>query len=83
MVLGDVDYDLPPCPFCGKTSTLGVYSDIDMMGSDEYEQEDVVSDLSYCVNCDFNKGGCGATGGFRGSKVEAVAVWTTRLGTGK
>ena len=70
--------ELKPCPFCGKSETL-VWADA--------KQEEVCGRFDECeadmcltgsVFCSVNNGGCGASGGFRYIKEEAIAAWNTR-----
>lgn len=61
--------NLKPCPFCGKTETVAVYSAEEIDNSDsEY----------YAVCCDYHKGGCGAVGGYRETQEQAVKIWNQR-----
>jgi hypothetical protein len=57
------------CPFCGNVTSLTVILNT---CDDEYCK-------SYAVLCDYTHGGCGATGGYRESDKEAIAVWNLRL----
>ena len=35
----------------------------------------------FTVVCDWGKGGCGASGGYRGTEEEAVKAWNRRPGS--
>ena len=63
---------LKPCPFCGNTQPK-LLRDADIS---IYYQGHVPVD--YAVVCDATKGGCGATGGFAGSKEKAAYNWNKR-----
>ena len=57
---------LKPCPFCGSTAI-------------DIEDKFTFRTFYYAV-CNYNKGGCGATGGTRDNEEEAVEVWNRRVG---
>lgn len=67
---------LNSCPFCGKTEIVV----LDANEIDEYDQDSErwVPDPCYAAICDFNEGGCGATGGYRPTDLEAAAAWNQR-----
>ena len=54
--------ELKPCPFCGG-------------GEIKVGQPFT---HKFCVYCDNSEGGCGAEGGLRASREEAIAAWNTR-----
>lgn len=56
-----------PCPFCVKLDSVRLVS-----GDEEYSKKF----FAYC--CDFLKGGCGATGGYKLGEKEALLAWNTR-----
>lgn len=71
---------LLPCPFCGKSvivcftdarelATCGRYADC------EEDDCDMVA-----VVCDYTRGGCGATSGYRETEEEAAELWNRRAG---
>ena len=51
------------CPHCGKSNIV----------LDEDENTNMKSFV-----CDFNNGGCGASGGYRETKEEAIEAWNRR-----
>lgn len=58
------------CPFCGHWAVLG----------NNESDEDYNAYFPYFqVVCDFNKGGCGASGGFRKTIDEAIDAWNERV----
>jgi len=64
------DISLLPCPFCGHRS--------------EVTEEWISSGLheggySWLVRCNYLNGGCGAKGGARTSKEDAIEAWTKRV----
>lgn len=67
--------DLKRCPFCGKSvAHISTYQEIE--GCENFE---VCNDCDYvAVICDFNKGGCGASSGFRRTEKEAIDLWNRR-----
>lgn len=66
-----------PCPFCGQKETLFVYDSNEMqmryMGDEDYDETP-----GYLVSCDYLRGGCGASSGYKETKEEAVQLWNTR-----
>lgn len=58
---------LKPCPFCGAKTSV----EIEIDDEDDYA-------TNYAVNCDYSKGGCGATSGYRQTKAEAIELWNKR-----
>lgn len=59
-------HEIKPCPFCGNKNV---------------EIRDVWherNNYSLAVNCNYTKGGCGATGGSRTSEAEAIEAWNRR-----
>jgi len=67
------------CPFCGQQHTLEIIRGSELMDED---QEYWMHSESFAVICSAakpnGKGGCGATGGFMQTEVEAVNVWNRR-----
>lgn len=66
------EYDvshLQRCPHCGKQEVLEIVCD------DETED----CSYFYSIVCNLNKGGCGASGGYRDSKKEAIETWNKRF----
>jgi Lar family restriction alleviation protein len=68
--------NLKPCPFCGKTEII-------VLNANEISELDRDSELwaddpAFAAVCDFNKGGCGATGGYRETVTEASETWNRR-----
>ena len=73
--------DLLPCPFCGRTDTLGVYLWADI--EDNYDSADEYDRTHYAVCCDNLKGGCGATKGCDCETPEQAAEeWNRRADNG-
>lgn len=68
--------EIKPCPFCKSQKAPELSSCIDMEACVDFEACE--SDGVFCVCCDFNKGGCGASSGFRFTKEEAIEAWNTR-----
>lgn len=66
------------CPFCGKIDTLIVGSDLELSCKEDYDDWSELNSETFAVACDFLKGGCGATSGFRDSKEFAIHTWNTR-----
>lgn len=68
--------ELKQCPFCGKLVA-------EISNCKELEEcknfEECDSGEYYCVVCDFNNGGCGASGGFRETEEQAIYVWNNRV----
>lgn len=64
---------LKPCPFCGS-----VLAPSDMTTRESYDDNYGCVD-EYCVVCDYNNGGCGAsTGGGYKTREEAIKAWNRR-----
>ncbi len=60
---------LLPCPFCGATDAVRL---------DDGDSWDFLPDgepVTWAVVCDYNRGGCGGSGGFRDSQKDAIAAW--------
>lgn len=68
--------ELKPCPFCKNQNAPKLSSCIDVEACVDFEAcED---DGAFCICCDYNEGGCGASSGFRFTKEEAIEAWNTR-----
>lgn len=69
--------NLKPCPFCGGTKIV-----IDgCKGLEECKLfEECDDEEFYAVVCDFTQGGCGASGGYRETKEQAITAWNKRSG---
>ena len=65
-----IEIELKPCPFCGNTN-LFVGTSAQLHGDDDEDD--------YAVCCDFEQGGCGATGGYQLSKIKAIELWNKRV----
>ena len=61
---------LKPCPFCGNKA-------VKVCSSEEINGEGF-SAKSYAVLCSISDGGCGASGGYKDTREEAVANWNQR-----
>jgi Lar family restriction alleviation protein len=66
--------NLKPCPFCGKAEIIV----LDANEIIEVETEQWGNNPYHAAVCDFNKGGCGATGGYRETVTEASETWNRR-----
>ena len=64
---------LNPCPFCGKTDPVGVFLHSQIVCLDDLYDEDY-----FAVCCDAQKGGCGAVGGYKEERGDAIDVWNRR-----
>ena len=65
---------LKPCPFCGKTDPVGVFTHSER--NTGWEVDERYDYLSVC--CAYDNGGCGAAGGYRETKEEAIEIWNKR-----
>lgn len=66
--------ELIPCPFCGLTDSLRVLDENEINEWEEF----LLKNPWYAVLCCSTKEGCGATGGYRETEVEAVVAWNMR-----
>jgi len=74
---------LLPCPYCGNEIAPNCISEND------YFETHITNTPNYSVVCcvnenfpvplDYYKAGCGASGGFRKTKEEAIAAWNRRV----
>ena len=64
--------ELKKCPFCGNTNIF-VGMDWELKGRDESDGTGF-----YAVVCNYLNGGCGACGGYRKTKDEAIIAWNKR-----
>ncbi len=74
---------LKACPFCGKQHTLKLTTAQELAEEDgDYDGEFWEHSDSWAVMCDAHRpggpGGCGASGGFKPSEIEAVQAWNLR-----
>ena len=61
--------EIKKCPFCGKTPEI----------VEEWEQHGLhEGGYAWVVRCNYLKGGCGAKGGGRPEKEEAIDAWNRR-----
>lgn len=67
------------CPFCGRHEPVEPINS--GMEDDMNYREDDTNMISYAIVCNFTKGGCGATAGYRPTEDEATEVWNKRIGT--
>jgi hypothetical protein len=63
------------CPHCGKVEALEIASDHEMLLEMGIEPD---SENAFAINCNINRDGCGATGGFRKTIEEAWEAWDRR-----
>ena len=63
------DNPLKPCPFCGNPN-VQLFTESEGM---HFEMG-----TGYIVRCNFLRGGCGARGGSRSDKEEAIKAWNER-----
>jgi len=68
--------ELKPCPLCGlKVATVTTCADLE-----ECENFETCEDSGFhIVVCDVNKGGCGASSGYRKTYDEAIEAWNWRV----
>lgn len=59
--------ELKPCPFCNGIKLDIIDGECEGFGG-----------IGKAVVCNYNQGGCGATGGFRPTEEEAIEVWNRR-----
>lgn len=57
---------LKPYPFCGEAPKIVVYK-----GKDGFRDR-------FAAQCAYDEGGCGAEGGQRHSRDEAISIWNER-----
>lgn len=68
--------ELKPCPICGKTETLKISDCVAIEDCDRFEICDKVT--FKLIVCDYNKGGCGTSSGYRPTKEQAIEAWNDR-----
>lgn len=66
---------LYPCPFCGEKESLKLIQQ-------ESQDEDEDMKLPYAICCSIHSHGCGATGGYYDTPVEAITAWNRRTNHG-
>lgn len=64
-----IDEGLLPCPFCGESNSATI---------DEEDNIDLSENSYYSVVCNYRKGGCGSSSGYKETIEEAVELWNTR-----
>lgn len=67
---------MKPCAYCGSIESLDITSPIEEWDHEEYGP--CPHGESYAVVCNFTKGGCGCTGGYRVKKDDAIEAWNRR-----
>lgn len=67
---------LKPCPFCGCKEIM-IANCIELEDCEKFEGCD--EEVYLTAVCNFNKGGCGASGGYRRTKEEAIEAWNRRV----
>lgn len=70
---------LKPCPFCGS-GTMVITECRELEECSNFECCE--NNGYYCIACNMNAGGCGASSGYRGSKEDAIRAWNRRYGAG-
>lgn len=65
--------ELKKCPFCGSSA---VYV------QQETDYYDKTKNYQFCVVCNFNWDGCGASSGYRDTMQEAIEAWNRRSDNG-
>lgn len=68
--------ELKKCPFCGNIDVF-VAQDWEIEGNNPEDGSGY-----YAVICDYRKGGCGASGGYRETIDEAQIAWNNRESEG-
>ena len=63
--------ELAPCPFCGRENPA-------LLSAEEIDKKYEDEPTTYTVCCEMDNGGCGACGGYRDTKEEAVEAWNKR-----
>ena len=63
--------ELTPCPFCGNEKLFIL--------DEGYNSGAYENIPNYAVCCDFYRGGCGATSGYRRTEEEAIEAWNRRV----
>jgi hypothetical protein len=71
--------DLKPCPFCGKLEPVSVFSDEHLNDGGDPDQYAVVCNAATSTKMVAKKLGCGAQGGFGGTKEKAIKIWNRRV----
>lgn len=62
---------LYPCPFCGEQESLKLIQQ-------ESQSIDEDMKLPYAICCSIHSHGCGATGGYYNTPIEAITAWNRR-----
>jgi len=76
-------HSLKACPFCGRHDTLRISSAAELAAEDDGDDSAFWphSDC-WAVLCDASRpngpGGCGASGGFKPTELEAAQAWNLR-----
>lgn len=66
---------LKPCPFCGHTEPeLTPHEEADWVSHEDTDEE------GFFVICSVNKGGCGATSGWKLEEADVIDLWNQRQG---
>ena len=63
---------LKPCPFCGEYGSVRLMT---RHGKDGWRDR-------FYVLCEYDSGGCGASGGWYHTKEEAIEAWNRRADNG-
>lgn len=67
---------LKPCPFCGKTEIVVLH--VNEIEENDADSKRWVPDPCYAAVCSFTENGCGATGGYCSTDLEAAQAWNQR-----
>lgn len=65
---------LEPCPFCKRRDAVFV-GDISTIKNELHISKIPVQFKQFAVCCNINKGGCGATSGYRQTIDDAISTW--------
>ena len=69
--------ELKSCPSCGGKKLI-ITNCIELEECNNFEECEC--NPCYTVCCDFNQGGCGASGGYYQTESEAIEAWNRRAG---
>lgn len=80
--MADMREALKPCPFCELHHSLKLTTAEELANEGEDDPEPWTHSDSFAVICDASRpngpGGCGASGGFKPTAIEAIETWNRR-----